>query len=441
MSLTQLNNLRELEIIERMALFFDVNSVMSGVFRGVYTKSHNEWSMLLGIITLDDSEGSTKLSPTHDEYPEYKFVCQSISGLTLAELIKKIEANDGNSISGISGLGRRESSLSWTESLIPSHAHGGKAPARRFSSSVVSDVYCNDGKLVAHGMPFHPSAFAFIKEFLGLDEFHGSSDARKGELIIDIPDPRGRLILSEEDISFYCGEGFELSVVGAIDGNQVALASVQDKYSFEPKKALEVELWLVTKANEIVDYCSSTEWGFRYGKHSNSSNVEQLLDTISTGESEHCEFKAYIDLVNKNSKVSELEKTVCAFSNHLGGKLFIGVDDETRIIGINEKCQKDYKCPPSEATELYQKAVEKHLRESLAKNQCFNTFIMRHNELIVLVVDVHKSNGLNYLLSAKDAYIRRGASSSKMTPVEVQAFPVERDAFGRELLTAGFSAG
>lgn len=70
---------------------------------------------------------------------------------------------------------------------------------------------------------------------------------------------------------------------------------------------------------------------------------------------------------------------------------------------------------------------------------CFDAYLIEHNKLFVLVVDVHKANGLNYLLATKEAYIRRGASSPKMTPTEMQAFPVARDVFGRELLAADVS--
>ena len=132
---------------------------------------------------------------------------------------------------------------------------------------------------------------------------------------------------------------------------------------------------------------------------------------------------------------------MCALSNHQGGKLFIGVDDETRIIGINEGCQKYYQGESdTENAEAYQKAVVKRLQESLNKNQCFDAYLIEHNKLFVLVVDVHKANGLNYLLATKEAYIRRGASSPKMTPTEMQAFPVARDVLGRELLTADVSS-
>jgi hypothetical protein len=438
MFLTEMNNLREPELSERIAQFFSLDEDISGVFRGVYTKTNNEWSMLRGVITLDENTTQSEVEPCQYRYPEYQFICQPIHGLTLAELMGSLAENADVPIPGIPSFGKRELSPNWTENLIPSHAHDGQFPKRRFSARICADVHCHDSKLVAHGMPFHSSAFERVTEFLCLGKFHGSSDGRKGELCIDIPDRRGRLIMSDQRVCFHSNVADVLSVVGAIDDEPVTLTSLQDKYDFDQEMAMDVELWLVTQANEILDYCSSTESEHRYGAESNNTNLEKLLGIISAGESEHCEFKVYIDLVTKkNAKAWDIEKTVCALSNHQGGKLFIGVDDETRIIGINEGCQKHYQGESdTENAESYQKTVAKRLQESLNKNQCFDTYLIEHNKLFVLVVDVHKANGLNYLLATKEAYIRRGASSPKMTPTEMQAFPVERDVFGRKLLAA-----
>ena len=436
MSLTQTNNLGEPELTKRIAQLVNLGDEVAAVFRGVYTKTNDTWSLLMGVISCMTARTSSDVDACHYQYPEYQFICQPISGLTLTELMSGVDENVDVLIPGIPSFGKRESTPNWTENLIPSHAHEGQFPIRRFSARICADVHCHDSKLVAHGMPFHSSAFKRITEFLGLGKFHGSSDGRKGELCIDIPDQRGRLIMSDQDVCFHSNVTDVLSVVGAIDDEPVALTSSLGKHNFEPEKAVDVELWLVTPANEILDYCSSTEWEHRYGAESNNTDLEKLLGIISAGESEHCEFKAYIDLVTKkNAKAWELDKTVCALSNHQGGKLFIGVDDETRIIGINEGCQKHYQGESdTENAESYQKAVAKRLQESLNKNQCFNAYLIEYNELFVLVVDVHKANGLNYLLATKEAYIRRGASSPKMTPTEMQAFPVERDVFGRELL-------
>jgi hypothetical protein len=442
MSLTKINNLKEPKLTERMAQFINLDDEISAIFRGVFTKANDSWSMLMGNIIVNDNSNPFDIEACHYQYPEYQFICQPISELSVAKLITNVGEDANILIPGLPELGKRESHLNWDESLIPSHFHQEGFPVRRFSARVCSDAQCHDTKLVAHDMPFHPSAFELTRNFLGLEKFHGSSDARRGDLRIYIPDRRGHLVFSESNIRFHSDIHNELSVVGSIDDVPVALTNPLEKHDFEPEKAMDVELWLVTQANEILDYCSSTEWEHRYEAESNNTDLEKLLGIISAGESEHCEFKAYIDLVTKkNAKAWDIDKTVCALSNHQGGKLFIGVDDETRIIGINEGCQKHYQGESdTENAEAYQKAVVKRLQESLNKNQCFDAYLIEHNKLFVLVVDVHKANGLNYLLAMKEAYIRRGASSPKMTPTEIQAFPVARDVLGRELLAADVSS-
>ena len=109
MSLTQTNNLRESELTERIARFFRLDEEVSGVFRGVYTKTNNEWSMLRSIITLNDSRTQTEVEPCQYRYPDYRFICQSISGLTLTELLSSLNGNADVPIPGIPSFGKPES--------------------------------------------------------------------------------------------------------------------------------------------------------------------------------------------------------------------------------------------------------------------------------------------------------------------------------------------
>jgi hypothetical protein len=435
MSLTQITNLRHPELVKRMSQFVDMNIALPSIFRGVYTKHNDDWSLLLGTITIGDSVLDSNYQECWHTYPNYQFICKPIQSLKLAKLMERLNIDGQLSIPDIPEVTSKEQSLNWTESLIPSHVSTNSFPIKRFAARLRSNVHCFNSKLLAYGMDFHPSAFEYVRKFLNLEQFHGDSDGRKGELFIDIPDQRGHIELSNKKIRYHCMTTEKLSIVGAINGEPVNFNTCQDACSIEPEKATDLELWLVTDSNEIVDYCSSSDSQYRYSTQTDNSDITKLLQIIAEGESEHCEFKPYIDLVSKkNAKAWELDKTVCAFSNHQGGKLFIGVDDETRIIGINDGCERDYKETPLASTKIYQTAVTKRLKESLNKNQCFSVKLIEHQELFLLVITIHKVNGLNYLLNTKNAYIRRGASSPQMTPSEIQEFPRERDALGHEML-------
>jgi hypothetical protein len=277
--------------------------------------------------------------------------------------------------------------------------------------------------LIAHGNPFHLSAYEYISEFLELDGFNGQGDSRLGHICIDLSENRGHLIDSEQGVEFHCGTTDALSVVGSINRIPVNLDNPKDSFVYPAGEMSDVELWLVAHTNEIIDYRSSSEWTYRYATQGGHTKQEKLLGIITEGESERCEFKKYIDLsASKNLKARELAVAVCAFSNHQGGLLFIGVDDDTVILGINNGCERDYKCAVRDSVLAYESELRKRLSESLSQNQCFSTHVLEHRGLFVLMIDVKISKGINYLLEKNEAYIRRGASSARMSPPEIQVF-------------------
>lgn len=63
---------------------------------------------------------------------------------------------------------------------------------------------------------------------------------------------------------------------------------------------------------------------------------QALLNFIAQGEGVTIEFKEC-----KNEIASEVYPTVCSFSNRFGGHIFMGVDDNGKIVGVNPKTIKD----------------------------------------------------------------------------------------------------
>lgn len=422
------SQLNSFELKDRLIQFLQEKSSFLYIFKGVYSKSNDKWLLLLGNITLVEDNTFKYVRSTHLQYPQYQFICKPIKYSNLIKFVEDIGMSFDLSQLNIPPINTQETYINWSEHVIPSHMHIGSFPIRRFSARVCSDVTCPDNKLIAYGMPFYVSAHVKIKDFLNLHHFHGVSDARKGELWIDIPDYRGRLTLSPNTASFDSHEKDYLSLVGAINGQQVSLLSPKDEHNFEIDKTPDIELWLVTKDSEVIDYYSISE-GVLSKLDNEDTYRNQMLKIISSGESEHCEFKLYIDLTKSNDKTEELEKAVCAISNHEGGKLFIGVSDEAQIVGIDEKCTRDYKCDLEGALTNYQKNIEKHLKELLVKNQCFQTHLISFYNKSILLVDIFKVKKLNYLRLKNEAYVRRGASSVKMTPAEIQNFRSQQNVF------------
>ncbi|WP_336368290.1 hypothetical protein [Marinobacter sp. C2H3] len=289
MSLKQISNFGHAKLIERMAQFADLDASVSFVFRGVLSRYNGTWSLLMGTLTFyekgDGNEQEAEAWQQH--YPDYRFI-RGLSGeITLSDLMASLSEERRISIPGLADLEFERENINWTESLTPSHASEGPFPERCFTSRVCSDVYCDDSKLIAHGLPFHTSAFEYIGEFLGLDTFHGNSDGRKGELSIKIPDRRGHITLSDREAHFRDGNGESaaaLMLVGAIDGKPVQLKS-EEKFWFERDKASDVELWLVTDSDEIIDYRSSSEWAHRLVTPNGGADSAKLFQIVASGES------------------------------------------------------------------------------------------------------------------------------------------------------------
>lgn len=62
--------------------------------------------------------------------------------------------------------------------------------------------------------------------------------------------------------------------------------------------------------------------------------VHYLLNKIAGGESENLDFKKTI------SSASKIAKTICAFANHKGGTLLVGVNDNKTISGVKSEDER-----------------------------------------------------------------------------------------------------
>ncbi len=250
----------------------------------------------------------------------------------------------------------------------------------------------------------------------------------RGEFTIDIPDPRGAISLHGGRLSIV-NAFVPLRLTGQIDGKPFDLRN-GDETEIDDKNIRSVELWLLAKGSDLVDYLSTTHWPYKYEVTPQEAAQEQkLFELIRCGESELCEFKPYIDLTNQ--KALEIEKTVCAFSNQNGGTLFIGVNDEGEIVGLaKELSRHGRKKGQNQRQDLnalitgYEKEVRARLRESLKDNQCCASRVATVSGTQLIVVEVQRSADVNCLVRseiAQIAFIRRGATNAKMSPAEIQA--------------------
>jgi hypothetical protein len=380
--------------------------------RVIYTSQQGaNWKYCIGQCVLGSDAGGDE----RQDYPTFVFVSKALRNITFRQLLASLASVEGLRVAPDLPAVRlpATSPANWREEIVPSHATNTGKPARRFRVSIESNAVFSEGQLIAFDQPYRPSAERHAKAFLRLNPRDGLD---RGEFNIDVPDSRGAISFVEGRVAVL-DAAVPLRLVGEVNGKAIDLASNAEA-AIDDKVITSVELWLLAEGNALVDYISSTHWPYKYAATpQEAAREEELLIVIRGGESEVCEFKPSIDFAN--IKASELEKTVCAFSNQKGGTLFIGVTKEGDIEGVARHAVRRGNDADG-SIGGYAQVVRTHLREALKDNQCFEVTVARVADTPLVVVTADKSRDINFVIKTKVAYIRHGGTSMKLTPQEMK---------------------
>ncbi len=376
----------------------------------------DEWRYVTGRCV----EATDAFEQRHEMYRDFAFVAQSLGAQPISEFLSVLSGTGCELSAQVPPIKIKDQNVSWTEEIVPSHATGTGLPRRKYSARIDGDAYFSEGQLIAYGMPHYLSAGEYTREFLGLSQFHGASDGQKGELSIEVTDQRGAIGI-DNDRLFIANAKEPLCLVGHLNSETPIKLMGDEEQVIDTQNLRDVELWLVSEGDEVIDYRSSTEWPYQYLSDRNHSRIsERLEDLINGGESEICEFKVFVDLGDTH-KFSEIERTVCAFANGRGGQLFIGVNDEGEVMGLAKDLVKKRGGNIEKAAADYAAAIRKQLLEGLRHNQCFAIEAVVLYGLTVVTLAVKRSPEPNYLLNSKQAYVRHGSTNMKMSPPELAA--------------------
>ena len=391
----------------------------SAVIRAVFIKDNtSEWKFLIGKCEIFHE--AKEIEEIESIYSEYAFICKHVNEFNLKSFLSSLE-NEGLHLSDKDSIIIKSDSkdIFWNEEIIPSHATISRYPSRKYTSGICDEIYFNDTILLGYEMPFYQSCSDYLKKFMEIEIFHGNSDARKGELSIEIPDQRGKIRIENGQISIV-SQDIDICLVGKTPLQNNLILKENESIEFDEINLIESELWLITSDNEIIDFRSQSNWEYRIDNLDDpEKHGEILLAIINEGESHTCEFKAYIEITkNKNSKVKEIEKTVCALSNAEGGHLFIGVTDDGCVEGVDNKAKEQYKMELDSAIAAYIQDIKIRLREILMDNQCFDISRVKIGTKFIVDIAVKRSEKLNYYLNTRQAYARKGATSFKMTSAD-----------------------
>lgn len=418
MSLVHVHNISDSEILSTAKRISPGEIPTHAYMQLVYGRHDNNWRFLIGRCVLLKTEAPEM----EDYFMEYAFILKKLPVFSLANFLKKF-SGDGIPISDqVPHLSKEKRDSHWSAEIVPSNMGFQGLPNRRFTIKIENNAHFMDGRLMAHGKTYYGSAHKYLSDFLDHPDLLLHNDARIGTFTIEIPDVRGKIIIDNDQLSFIQKRGMSLNLVGQINNGPSISLTRQETVAINEDNLTGVELWLLSRRNEIIDYRSTSEWPYKYTYDEREIDpTHQYLELIQRGESQHCEFKKYIRLHNnKDDKAIEIEKTVSAFSNQDGGHLFIGVNDEGDIVGLDPFVREDYQRNLNDALDCYVSDIRKRLIEQLRDAQSTDVIVITLLDVKVLLITVYETSEINSIKNGKEAYIRRGATNHKMEAEEIE---------------------
>ncbi len=380
------------------------------VISTVFSKSGDgSWKFLIGKCEFQEN-----IDELEEIYSNIAFIRRVIKEFDIKIFLSDLES-DGYQISEtLPVLKVDRGQTRWNEEIIPSNFTRSNFPERKYSARITHGSEFRESALLGYGMPYHSSSSDYLKNFMGLFIYHGQSHGDNGELSIFMGDERGKIVFDGEYLSVEGNES-DICLVGKLESGDSIKIDHEKTFKISEPELLKSELWLINKNNEILDFRSVSHDRYNLSLfEKDKDRAEPIISLIENGESHFLEFKVYIDL--KNKKVTEIEKTVCAFSNAQGGKLIIGVDDEGNIIGIDEKVREAYKSSIDDSLEKYANAIRKRIRETLRYGRCFDVSTMKIGKKHVILITVERTEKTNYYLNSnlELAFVRKGSTSRQM---------------------------
>lgn len=164
---------------------------------------------------------------------------------------------------------------------------------------------------------------------------------------------------------------------------------------------------------------------------------ENILEIINKGESKSIEFKSTLRFclkTNKPEKIIEFStiKNIAAFLNTNGGKLFIGVDDNGNILGIENTDFTTFKeeNKTDEFLKHLDNLISKYFGNGYTRN--FEVKFIKIENKTVAVLDISPNNQgptiiKNYEKNNQDIfYVRRNASAIALNMNEFYIYSKDR---------------
>ena len=284
-----------------------------------------------------------------------------------------------------------------------------------------------DESLISPDLPLYPSIKQAINKDVGVD-----ANSWFGKIVIIVPDYRARikkltfsskskikveLEVKQENLENLLCKYYCVSEKEKIYQNDIRFKNPEEDVIFEDE-INEFYFYLITNQGEIIDYKEGT---YELSLLFSTPGIEiksgpgDIKTMVEKGENSHVEFKKNIP------KIKEFVESVSAFSNSEGGIILIGVDDNRKIVGVQQK----------DIATHFKSLNEQGVRQwfyNVIRDTCEPTPKITDNDIKIIEVDGKKIVWIKvpagkdkpYFVKGIGPYIRAGSSDRIMTRLELE---------------------
>lgn len=395
----------------------------------IAVKSDDKWhNAICSITTFPVKEMPAKRQSMI--YPNVKLIEDWIEPLDFIEWIEGLDSGNLN-ILGTPVVWPVNTNFSSRRFLTKNN------PYSKFSGNLFSthqggqQNYYNE-KLISHDQPYYPNIFKAIPDWVGISDFNGDRDSRLKTIQLFLPELQAHIkevsyaeeqktiqidvVNQNKSRELYISGGYQ-TITGYKQINTIVKTPVIE-IKADPVDINDIrdyEIYLLDKANNIVDYYT----GKIETTNTPDTPIEDDIKRYMTyGEGEQIEYKPYIKAHDK--KINELIETVIAFLNTEGGYIFIGVNDNIIIEGVEDGISNDpHIKDPTLEKKLghYCGYLYKEISDRLDKHAPLDITPIGYGDHSIIVIDIPKgSNKPYYNIQTREIYIRRGANNFRPNP-------------------------
>ena len=313
----------------------------------------------------------------------------------------------------------------------------GGSPTWRIRSNVVRDsswkeFYPPQIPLLGHELkPYLSPAHAVNDWVFGIDDSTnlGASLQDQWMLVTVLPDLRVKVTSAEWlpgnldldlDVRVPLGH-IQLQIIhqGSSKGHQL-LEVTSGKQQIEiPDDAHKLSIFVVDRTGDCVTQLHLASVYECYGKaKSAAQGLQQVKADLAGGETDTVEFKPFME--PKNPKESEFIKTVVAFANTYGGRIYVGANDDGALQGEAE-ARRVFRGNIAEALTAQMSRLKELVRENIKPVPLVDVRQMTMGGNPILVAEVQRGNNPPYATHQNQFYVRKGATSRTADPSDLRA--------------------